>query len=98
MGLQTGEQEQDEADTFEDIVPEEIRGVLETGSENAEAAPAIVDMIKEASKQAEEYNDAIADTNDSGLIGGELGDMLQQNKYNHILEKKWKKYMFLSSS
>lgn len=80
MGLQTGEQKQDETDTFEDIVPEEIRGVLETGSENAEAAPAIVDMIQEASKQAEEYNDAIADTNDSGLIGGELGDMLQQNK------------------
>lgn len=80
MGLQTGEQKQDETDTFEDIVPEEIRGVLETGSENAEASPAIVDMIQEASKQAEEYNDAIADTNDSGLIGGELGDMLQQNK------------------
>lgn len=88
MGLQTGEQEQDEADTFEDIVPEEIRGVLETGSENAEAAPAIVDMIKEASKQAEEYNDAIADTNDSGLIGGELGDMLQQNKIqSHFREE-----------
>lgn len=80
MGQQTGEQKQDETDTFEDIVPEEIRGVLETGSENAEASPAIVDMIQEASKQAEEYNDAIADTNDSGLIGGELGDMLQQNK------------------
>lgn len=80
MGLQTGEQKQDETDTFEDIVPEEIRGVLETGSENAEAAPAIVDMIQEASKQAEEYNNAIADINDSGLIGGELGDMLQQNK------------------
>lgn len=80
IGLQTGEQKQDETDTFEDIVPEEIRGVLETGSENAEASPAIVDMIQEASKQAEEYNDAIADTNDSGLIGGELGDMLQQNK------------------
>lgn len=80
MGLQTGEQKQDETDTFEDIVPEEIRGVLENESENAEAAPAIVNMIQEASKQAEEYNDAIADINDSGLIGGELGDMLRQNK------------------
>lgn len=80
MSLQTGEQKQDETNTFEDIVPEEIREVLGTGSKNAEAALSIADMIQKASKQAEEYNDAIADTNDSELIGGELGDMLQQNK------------------
>lgn len=80
MSLQTGEQKQDETNTFEDIVPEEIREVLGIGSKNAEAAPAIANMIQKASKQAEEYNDAIADTNDSELIGGELGDMLQQNK------------------
>lgn len=80
MSLQTEEQKQDETNTFEDIVPEEIREVLGTGSKNAEAALAIADMIQKASKQAEEYNDAIADTNDSELIGGELGDMLQQNK------------------
>lgn len=80
MDMQVEEQEADETDTFGDIIPEEVRNALGTGCENAEAAPAIADMIREAARQAEEYNAAIADTNDSGLIGGELGDMLQQNE------------------
>lgn len=80
MNIPTEEQKSEEMDTFDDIVLEEIKTVLETNGESVEVTPNIADMIQEASKQAEEYNEAIADTNNLGLIGGELGDMLQQNE------------------
>ncbi|MCQ5384697.1 DEAD/DEAH box helicase family protein [Hungatella hathewayi] len=91
MEMPDEEYKQEEIDTFEDIVTEEVRNALETSNKNVEPIPDIVDMIQEASKQAEEYNDAIADTIDSGMIGGELGDMLQQNEIQIQFREEAKK-------
>ncbi len=63
-------------DTFDDIIPSEVKIVLETDN----GSDIIVDtMIKQATQQAEDYNTAINDTNSFGFTGGELGDMLNQN-------------------
>ena len=70
--------EPEEHDSFEDIIPAEVRTVLETESGNGEINTTVINMIQIATKQAEDYNEAV-ETVDSGFMGGELGDMLKQN-------------------
>lgn len=48
-------------------------------AENDSANSEIKKMISTATQQATEYNNAITDSNDIGFVGGELGDMLNQN-------------------
>lgn len=66
-----------EGDNFDDIVPETVRTVLEGG---AEAGASVAEMLDEAQKQSEEYNAGLAGSEGSGLLGGELGDMMNQYK------------------
>lgn len=63
-------------DDFGDINPEEVKAVL-TGE--TPGTSNIADMIREATDQAGNYNDAVNNTDDFGFTGGELGDMLEQN-------------------
>ena len=64
-------------DAFDDIVPSEVKTALEV--ESGDTTSEIQKMILAASQQAAEYNDAITGTDDIGFVGGELGDMLNQN-------------------
>ena len=66
-----------EEDGFEDINPEEVRLVLER---DPETATDISEMIEQAQKQSEEYSTELVKTEGSGLIGGELGEMINQYK------------------
>lgn len=67
----------DEKDDLDDINPAEIKAALERGVES-QMSP-ITEMIRAATQQAEDYHRAIEETADFGFIGGELGDMLNQN-------------------
>lgn len=62
-------------DTFEDINTQEVRTALESG--DAAGSP-VAQMVQKATQQAESYTEAVS-TPDDGFMGGELGDMLQQN-------------------
>lgn len=64
-----------EKDAFDDIIPGEVRTVLEGDSETP---PAVQTMVAEAARQSEEYNRTVEETKDDGFMGGELGDMLKQ--------------------
>ncbi|QQO07578.1 DEAD/DEAH box helicase [Breznakiella homolactica] len=73
-------------DTFEDIVPSEVKAALEAG--NDDTASEISKMVSAATQQAAEYNEAISGTDDIGFVGGELGDMLNQNVMQHQFAKE----------
>lgn len=62
-------------DAFEDINTQEVRTALE--SEDATGS-SVAQMVQTATQQAESYTEAVS-TPDDGFMGGELGDMLQQN-------------------
>lgn len=62
-------------DTFEDINTQEVRTALESGDA---AGSSVAQMVQTATQQAESYTEAVS-TPDDGFMGGELGDMLQQN-------------------
>ena len=63
-------------DGFDDVDPEEVKAVL---SGDSPTDTNITDMIREATEQADSYNDAVNNEDDFGFTGGELGDMLTQN-------------------
>ena len=64
-------------DSFEDIATDEIKNII--GEIKDDPEKSVADMITTAEKQAEEYNTSIADADLSAFIGGELGEMLNQN-------------------
>lgn len=66
-----------EKDSFEDIATDEIKNII--GEIKDDPEKSVADMITTAEKQAEEYNTSIADADLSAFIGGELGEMLNQN-------------------
>lgn len=68
---------QTEKDTFDDITPQEIRTVLETGNETI--SDEVESMIQQAEQKAQEYRDELSTNDESGFMGGEFGDMLNQN-------------------
>lgn len=63
-----------DTDDFDNIRPDEVRTALEQGADN----PHIEAMVRDAEQQAEAYNHEMEDTANSGFVGGELGDMLNQ--------------------
>ncbi|MCD7854080.1 MAG: hypothetical protein LUG66_00490 [Clostridiales bacterium] len=65
-------------DIFDDIVPEEVKAALETSNISENSAAAV--MEQEAAEAAQAYESVIADDANAGFTGGELGDMLKQNK------------------
>ena len=68
---------QPEVDNFEDIQVENIRTALEQTQSKTSNEMNV--MVQQATMQAEQYNEALEMTNYSGFVGGELGDMLNQN-------------------
>lgn len=71
LGFSTSEE-----DNFDDIAPEAVRATLEGSTVDA----SIGGMLDEAQKQAEEYNAVLTGSEDFGLFGGELGEMMNQYK------------------
>ncbi|MCD7708271.1 MAG: DEAD/DEAH box helicase family protein [Clostridiales bacterium] len=65
-------------DTFDDIVPEEVRAVIET--EEDSVGQAVSGMVQKAEEEARAYEKSVADDEDTGIVGGEVGDMLNQFK------------------
>ena len=65
-----------EKDDFSDVNPVEVKAAL---SGETPTDTSVADMIREASEQAENYNEAVNNEDDFGFTGGELGDMLTQN-------------------
>lgn len=63
-----------EDDTFDDISPETVHIILEGSAEYS----SITTMIAEAQKQSAEYEEEMSGNEGSGLLGGELGEMINQ--------------------
>lgn len=71
-------QTESSADTFDDIVPEEVKTVLEAPTESTNQT--MVSMEQEAQQAVKAYETELVDSDNSGFMGGELGDMLNQNQ------------------
>lgn len=65
-------------DTFDDIVPAEVKMALEKSSLSENEAA--VSMEEEAKCVAQIYEAELENNDNTGFMGGELGDMLNQNK------------------
>lgn len=69
-----------EDDDFSDVNTEEVRSFLAGGADLGAAGGAdLGEMLQQAEQEADNYNDAVNNPPDNGFIGGELGDMLEQN-------------------
>lgn len=68
---------QPEKDTFDDIVPQEIKTMLEIC--NGTISDELESMIQQAEQKSQEYSDELSTNDESGFMGGEFGDMLNQN-------------------
>lgn len=66
-----------DTDTFDDIRTQDIKAALEAEENLADSD--ITAMIRQAEKQAQQYNNEVKESGSFGYIGGELGDMLNQN-------------------
>ena len=66
-----------ETDSFDDINTEEIKKALENSAEQSDSP--LNDMLRDAQRQADNYDTEMKDSGDSGFWGGELSDMLNQN-------------------
>lgn len=73
-----------EADAFDDVNVQEVKTALES---TAQGSTAISAMVREATVQAETYT-AAANEADDGFMGGELGDMLIQNRVQPYLAEE----------
>ncbi|MCD7831749.1 MAG: DEAD/DEAH box helicase family protein [Firmicutes bacterium] len=78
LPVQPEPQDEPQNDTFDDIVPEEVKAALETT--NTSGNSSVAAMEQEATEAAQAYESAIADDTNAGFTGGELGNMLNQNK------------------
>ncbi|WP_313755993.1 DEAD/DEAH box helicase family protein [Tissierella sp.] len=83
------EEDNKEKEEFLDIDFDEIRQSLENINENKEMdkSDTISDMLEVAMKQNEEYETEIRETEEIGLLGGEIGDMMNQYKIISRYEK-----------
>lgn len=66
-----------DTDTFDDIRTQNIKVALETEKNSTDSD--ITAMIQQAEQQTQQYNDEVKESGNSGFVGGELGDMLNQN-------------------
>lgn len=67
------------ADTFDDIILEEVKTALETTDTSSN--PVVESMEQKAQQAAQAYEDELADNDgNDDFTGGELGDMLNQNE------------------
>lgn len=68
---------QSEVDSFQDVQVAEIKIAL--AETNGEISAEVTTMMQQAASQVNEYNAVLEDTMNYGFVGGELGDMLNQN-------------------
>ena len=73
-----------ESDAFDDVNVQEVKTALES---TAQGSAAISAMVREATVQAETYTAATNEADD-GFMGGELGDMLIQNRVQPYLAEE----------
>ena len=66
-----------DTDTFDDVRTQDIKATLE--AEGTSEDSDITAMIQQAEQQTQQYNDEVKESENSGFVGGELGDMLNQN-------------------
>lgn len=67
------------ADTFDDILPEEVKTALEVSTTSTNQA--VESMEQEAQQAAQAYEEELAtNSSNNDFTGGELGDMLNQNE------------------
>ena len=69
--------EPETVDAFEDVDPAEVKTALESAGESPTSP--VSAMIQTATRQTEDYHAALEDSANFGFMGGELGDMLNQN-------------------
>ena len=67
----------DGTDTFDDIDSDEVKRVLESGADKPGST--VDGMVQDAQRQAADYDERMNSSDSSGLFGGELGEMLNQN-------------------
>lgn len=89
--------EREEKDSFSDIDPEEVQRVLAESAENVTGTDAgqtnagLAAMLEAAAAQAKSYQDEALEMPDFGFVGGELGEMLQQNMVQQQYREEIKK-------
>ena len=66
-----------ETDSFDDIDPEEVKQTLEHST--AQSGSPLKEMLQDAQHQADNYDTEMENSINSGVLGGELGEMLNQN-------------------
>lgn len=69
-------------DSFSDVNPLEIQQAIfqkDEDSDNPSSNDDMEEMIKTAATQTEAYNKELQEEPNNGFVGGELGEMLQQN-------------------
>ena len=76
----TDEPAQSDIDDFSDIASNDTdkQSLTFTPTTTTSAPPAIADMISHAEKQSEEYEEEAEQSESSGFIGGELGNMMKR--------------------
>lgn len=75
-----------DAGTFDDVRTQDIKAALEADENSMDAE--IAAMIQQAEHQAQQYRSEVEQSGDSGFIGGELGDMLNQNEIQAQFRKE----------
>lgn len=66
-----------DTDAFDDVRTQDIKAALEAEENSTDSD--ITAMIQQAEQQTQQYNDEVKESGNSGFVGGELGDMLNQN-------------------
>ena len=64
-------------DSFDDINPDEVKRALEDDATKPDLP--VDDIVRDAQRQAADYDEGMKDSGNSGFWRGELGDMLNQN-------------------
>ncbi len=71
--------EETNGDSFDDIDTSFVREFISQTAENEQDNHELSEMITTATTQVEAYTQEVENKSDNGFIGGELGDMLNQN-------------------
>lgn len=76
----TDKEVESEIDDFYYVSAEDIKAQLQASVESGKTDATVNDMIQKAESQSNEYEQESAESESDGFVGGELGNMLTQNK------------------
>ncbi|MCR5136713.1 MAG: DEAD/DEAH box helicase family protein [Oscillospiraceae bacterium] len=90
---QSPEPEPEEDDIFTDVNTDDLRKSYEeqNSSDGTAYDGSLAEMINTATSQTNQYNKEV-NSDDSGLVGGELGDMLNQNRVQQQFREEMKEF------